>query len=199
MGKGAGGSVNDAILAIVSGMLARYLARAGVDVAALPRDPVALVPVSVRREDDPEGGNRISVVLVDLPAGEPDPARRAAIVHDRMEAIKGSAKIAAGALTVDMSGFAPPLVSSVIARATGGAGAFNLVVSNVPGPQLALYLCGARVLAIHPAVPLNPADQGLAVGVFSYDGTICFGLSADRHLDPPVEVAAEALAAELPE
>jgi WS/DGAT/MGAT family acyltransferase len=198
-GKAAGGTVNDAILSIVSGMLARYLGAAGVDAADLPRDPVALVPVSVRREDEPEGGNRISVVLVDLPAGEPDPARRVAILHERMEAIKGSAKIAAGALTVDMTGFAPPLVSSVIARATGGARAFNLVVSNVPGPQLTLYLCGTRVLAIHPAVPLNPADQGLAVGVFSYDGSVCFGLSADRDLDPPVEAAAQALVAELPE
>jgi diacylglycerol O-acyltransferase len=192
-GKAAGGTVNDTILAVVAGMLARYLARAGVDVTALERDPVALVPVSIRRDGEDGGGNRISVVFVDLPAGEPSVARRISLVHERMTAIKDSAKIAAGALTVDMSGFAPPLVSSAIARATGGARAFNLVVSNVPGPQLPLYLGGARVLGLHPAVPLNPADQGLAVGVFSYDGQVCFGLTADRELDPPVEVAAAAL------
>ena len=198
-GKAAGGTVNDTILAVVAGMLARYLAAAGVDVAGLPRDPVALVPVSIRREGEDGGGNRISVVFVDLPAGEPSVARRIALVHERMSAITDSAAVAAGALTVDMSGFAPPLVSSVIARATGGARAFNLVVSNVPGPQLPLYLGGARVLGIHPAVPLNPADQGLAVGVFSYDGQVCFGLSADRELDPPVAVAAAALDAAVAE
>jgi hypothetical protein len=173
-GKAAGGTVNDTILAVVAGMLARYLASAGVEAALLERDPVALVPVSVRRAGDEAGGNRISVVFVDLPVGEPDPARRIALVHERMAAIKDSAKIAAGALTVDMTGFAPPLVSSVM-------------------PQLPLYLGGARVLGIHPAVPLNPADQGLAVGVFSYDGSVCFGLSADRELAPPVEVATAAL------
>jgi WS/DGAT/MGAT family acyltransferase len=190
-GKAAGGTINDAILAAISGMLAGYLREAGVVPAELERDPVALVPVSVRREDDDALGNRISVVFVDLPVGEPDPRRRIALLNERMTAIKGSAKVAAGALAVDMTGFAPPLLASIMARAGGGS--FNLVVSNVPGPQIPLYMSGSRVLAIHPAVPLNPADQGLAVGVFSYDGSACFGLSADRDLDPPVERAAAAL------
>ena len=192
-GKAAGGTVNDAILAAVSGMLARYLRAAGIEPDSLPRDPIALVPVSIRRDGDDAGGNRISVVFVDLPIGEPVPARRIALLNERMTKIKGSAKVAAGALAVDMTGFAPPLVSSIMARAPARGNAFNLVVSNVPGPQLTLFLGGARVLAVHPAVPLNPADQGLAVGVFSYDGTVCFGLSADRELQPPVERAATAL------
>ncbi len=190
-GKAAGGTINDAILAAISGMLAAYLVEAGVEPASLERDPVALVPVSVRREDDDTLGNRISIVFVDLPVGEPDPHKRIALLNERMTAIKGSAKVAAGALAVDMTGFAPPLLASIMARAGGGS--FNLVVSNVPGPQMPLYIGGSRILAIHPAVPLNPADQGLAVGVFSYDGAACFGLSADRDLDPPVERAAEAL------
>jgi len=58
-------------------------------------------------------------------------------------------------------------------------------VSNVPGPQFPVFLNGSRVHAVHPVVPLNPADQGLNVGVFSYDGRVCFGLNADRDLDPP--------------
>jgi WS/DGAT/MGAT family acyltransferase len=185
-GKAAGGTVNDAILAAVSGMLASYLEDAGVVPHQLVRDPVALVPVSLRGEGDAAVGNRISIVFVDLPVGEPDPSRRIALIAERMTRIKGSARVAAGALLVDMSGFAPPLLSSVLARATGGAAAFNLVVSNVPGPQLPLYLNGSRVRAAHSVVPLNPADQGLNVGVFSYDGGVFFGLSADRALDPPL-------------
>jgi WS/DGAT/MGAT family acyltransferase len=191
-GKAAGGTVNDTILAIVCGMLNGYLREAGIEPARLPRDPVALVPVSIRRPDDPPGGNRISIVFVDLPVGEPDPRRRIEIISERMTRIKGSARVAAGALMVDMSGFAPPLLSSIIARAPLG-GAFNIVVSNVPGPQVPLYLNGSRVLAIHPIGSLNPADQGLLVGVLSYDGSVCFGLSSDRNLDPPVTRAVAAL------
>jgi diacylglycerol O-acyltransferase len=75
----------------------------------------------------------------------------------------------------------------------GGMRAFNLVVSNVPGPQQPFWLNGCRLLGIHPAVPLNPATQGLTVGIVSYDGSVCFGLLADRDLDPPLAVAAEGL------
>src|SRR5207245_6743248 len=113
--------------------------------------------------------------------------------------IKGSAKVTAGSLMVDMSGFVPPLLGSILAVATGDGGAFNIVVSNVPGPQFPLYLNGARVLAIHPVMPLNPADQGLNVAVLSYDGQVLFGVGGDRTLEPPAAVAAEALDAALAE
>ena len=197
--KAQGGTVNDGILAAVAGMLRGYLKEAGIDAEGVGKDPVALVPVSVRGEGDGQLGNRISVVLVDLPAAEPDPAARIRIVTERMEAIKGSAEIAAGALRVDMIGFAPPLFASAMALAPGGGGAFNLVVSNVPGPQEPIYVNGSRVLAVHPVVPLNPADQGLNVGVFSYDGGVFFGLSADRDLDPPIGRAVAALEAAIEE
>ena len=194
-GKAQGGTVNDALLAAVAGMLRHYL-----DVAGAPsqRPLVALVPVSVRRAGD-EGGNRISTVLVDLPVGEPDPAARIAAVHATMAEIKDSAAVRAGSLLLGASGWAPPLVSSTLARATGGMRAFNLVVSNVPGPQQPFWLNGCRALAIHPAVPLNPGTQGLSVGIISYDGSVCFGLLADRDLDPPLAVAAEGLRAALEE
>ncbi len=188
-GKSRGATVNDALLAAVAGMLRRYLQRAG---EPATRPLVALVPVSVRRPGE-EGGNAISTVLVDLPVGEDDPARRIAHVHASMQAIKESAAIRAGALLVGAIGWAPPLVSAGLARATGGVRAFNLVVSNVPGPQQPFWLNGCRLLAIHPAVPLNPSTQSLNVGIVSYDGTVCFGLLADRDLDPPVEVAAACL------
>jgi WS/DGAT/MGAT family acyltransferase len=199
--KSSDGTVNDVILAAVTGMLAHWLVAAGVDPPSLPRDPVALVPVSVRGEgEDQTTGNRISIVFVDLPVGEPDPRRRVALLNERMTAIKKSAKVAAGSVMVDLGGAVPPLLSSILARAPGGdGGAFNLVVSNVPGPQFPMYLNGSRVLAVHPAVPLNPADQGLNVGVFSYDGQVCFGLMADRNLTPDVSIALTGLEAALAE
>ena len=194
-GKAQGATVNDALLAAVAGMLRRYLEAAGEP----PRTPlVALVPVSVRRPGE-DGGNAISTVLVDLPVDEPDPAERIVWVHEAMTAIKGSAAIRAGALLVGAGGWAPPLVSATLARAMGGMRAFNLVVSNVPGPQQPFWLNGCRLLAVHPAVPLSPATQGLTVGIISYDGTVCFGLLADRDLDPPLAVAADGLRAALDE
>ncbi len=110
-----------------------------------------------------------------------------------MQKIKDSSAVRAGALLVGASGWAPPLVSSTLARAMSGVRAFNLVVSNVPGPQQPFYLNGQRMLGAHPVVPLNPANQGLTIGILSYDGHVCFGLLADRDLDPPLQVAADAL------
>ncbi|HEX8101100.1 MAG TPA: wax ester/triacylglycerol synthase family O-acyltransferase [Solirubrobacteraceae bacterium] len=189
-GKAAGGTVNDALLAAVAGMLREYLAAAGVDLGG--REPVALVPVSIRREGD-EGGNRISTVFVDLPIGEPDPAARIATIAAAMRELKGSAAIRAGALLVGATGQAPPVVSSVLVRAMGSVRAFNLVVSNVPGPQQPFYMDGIRMTAVYPAVPLNPSNQGLSVGILSYDGAIHAGLLADARLDPGVDVAVTAL------
>jgi diacylglycerol O-acyltransferase / wax synthase len=182
-------TVNDAILAAVAGMLR---------VVAPGIDPVALVPVSVRRGGE-DGGNRFSTVLVDLPTHEPDPIERMHLVNEQMSRLKDSAAVRAGALLVGASGWAPPLVSSALARAMSGVRAFNLVVSNLPGPQQPFYLDGVRLERVHPIVPLNPPSQGLTVGVLSYDGTVCFGLLADRALDPPLDLVSRALAAALGE
>ena len=175
------------ILTAVTGMLARILPR------RVDGDPVALVPVSVRREGE-QGGNRISTVLVDLPIGARRPvrpARRGARDDDRAQGLRrGPCRRAcsparrAGRRRSSRPG---------LARAMGGVRAFNVVVSNVPGPQQPFWLDGVRLLAAHPVVPLNPANQNLTVGILSYDGRVCFGLLADRDLDPPVDQAAAAL------
>jgi hypothetical protein len=115
------------------------------------------------------------------------------LIHAAMTELKDSAAVRAGALLVGAGGWAPPLVSSTLARAMSGVRAFNLVVSNIPGPQQPFYLNGSRLERAHPVVPLNPSTQGLTVGVLSYDGTVCFGLLADRELEPPVDAAAAAL------
>jgi diacylglycerol O-acyltransferase / wax synthase len=201
LGKQAGGTVNDTLLAVVAGMLGRYLAAAGPDAFQSDgRPPVALVPVSVRAKDEAgELGNRISTVFVDLPISEHDLTRRIQAITRQTSELKESAAVRAGALMVGASGFAPPLISGMLARAMGQVRAFNVVVSNIPGPQQPFYLDGVRMREVYPVVPLNPANQGLTIGILSYDGQVCFGLLADRDLDPPLSTAAAGLQAALGE
>jgi diacylglycerol O-acyltransferase len=194
-GKAAGGTVNDALLAVVAGMMRSYLAGLAVEA-----DPVALVPVSVRREDERgELGNRISTVFVDLPVSVDEPLERLRQISATMAELKESAAVRAGAMIVGATGWAPPAISSVMVRAMGGVRACNLVVSNIPGPQQPFYLGGSRLREIFPVVPLNPPNQGLSVGILSYDGGVFFGLLADAELDPPVEHAAVMLEGSLAE
>jgi diacylglycerol O-acyltransferase / wax synthase len=179
--------VNDVLLAAVSLMLSDYL---GEDA---PEAVVALVPVSVRDESDKgELGNRISTVFCDLPL-QGDPLERVRAISAAMERAKGSAQVRAGALIVGATGLAPPVVSSIAVRAMSGPRMFNLVVSNVPGPQQPFYLAGVRVREVFPAVPLNPRNQALSIGIVSYDGTVGFGLLADRDALPDLWDAAAGL------
>jgi diacylglycerol O-acyltransferase / wax synthase len=138
-------------------------------------------------------------VFVDLPVHEPDLRARIEAISAQTRELKESAAVRAGALMVGASGWAPPLLSGLLARAMGSVRAFNLVVSNIPGPQQPFYLSGVRLLEVYPIVPLNPASQGLAVGIVSYDGKLYFGLLGDRGLDPPLSEAAKGLAQELSE
>jgi WS/DGAT/MGAT family acyltransferase len=199
-GRAAGATVNDTLLALVAGMLGRYLAtgQAPSPTGTEARPPVALVPVSVRGDPaDGDTGNRISTVFVDLPVSEPDLAARIRSISVQTSRLKESAAVRAGALMVGAAGWAPPLVSGLLARTMGSVRAFNVVVSNLPGPQQPFYLSGVKLAGIHPIVPLNPANQGLTVGIISYDGRLCFGLLADRDLDPPLAAAVAGLEAEL--
>jgi hypothetical protein len=193
--------VNDVILALVAGMLGRYLAAAGPDAfSPESRSPVALVPVSVRGADESgELGNRISTVFVDLPVRETGLLARIRAINAQTSELKNSPAVRAGAVLVGAAGWAPPLLSGMLTRAMGSVRAFNLVVSNVPGPQQPFYLNGIQLREVYPVVPLNPANQGLSVGVISYDGLVCFGLLADRDLDPPLSTAAAGLIAALGE
>src|SRR3989440_11977587 len=110
-----------------------------------------------------------------------------------MTAIRGSARVRGGALIVGATGLAPPLVSSLAVAAMSGPRLFNLVVSNVPGPQQTFYLAGQPVREVFPAVPLNPRNQALSVGILSYDGGVYFGLLADRAALPDLADAAAGL------
>ncbi len=182
-----GATVNDVLLAAVSLMLTEFLA------PDAPDHAVALVPVSVRTDEDSgELGNRISTVFVDLPL-RGEPLDRVRAINEVTTAVKGSAQVRAGALIVGATGLAPPIVSSLAVRAMSGPRLFNLVVSNVPGPQQTFYLDGVPLREVFPAVPLNPRNQALSIGAVSYDGTVGFGLLADRDAVPDVAEAAAGL------
>ena len=187
VGKAAGGTVNDVLLTAVAMMLTDFLGPGG------PEKAVALVPVSIRTEEERgEGGNRISTVFVDLPL-RGAPLDRVREVNAAMNVVKGSAQIAVGGLIVGATGLAPPIVSSLAVRAMSGPRMFNLVVSNVPGPQQTFYLGGVPVLEIFPAVPLNPRNQAFSIGIISYDGGVRFGLLSDHDAIPDLADAAKGL------
>jgi WS/DGAT/MGAT family acyltransferase len=185
--KATGATVNDILLTAVALMLSDFL---GEDA---PSSVVALVPVSIRTESQRgELGNHISTVFVDLPL-EGEPLERLRVISEEMDRVKTSAQVRAGALIVGATGLAPPLVSSLAVRAMSGPRMFNLVVSNVPGPQQAFYLAGVPLRAVYPAVPLNPRNQAMTVGILSYDGGVYCGLLADRDSVPDVGRAAATL------
>ena len=184
-----GGTVNDAVLAVVSGALRSWLMTRGEAVTG--RSIIrAMVPVSVRQAGHSEG-NRVSSYLVDLPVGEPDPVIRLHRISYLMAGHKESGQAVAAEVLVGISGFAPPTLHSLGAR-TGSQLSrrfFNVVVSNVPGPQFPLYAEGARMLAAYPVVPLAKG-QALSIGVTSYDGGVFYGLNADRDAMYDVDVLA---------
>lgn len=187
--KAHGGTVNDVVLATVAGALRAWLLSRGEAVGA-SSTMRALVPVSVRNESGRgEAGNRVSSYLVDLPVGEPDPVVRLSQVSFAMKAHKESGQSVGADVLIALGGFAPPTLHSLGARTASRSTRrlFNLVVTNVPGPQFPLYAGGAQLLEMFPVVPLA-RSQGLSIGVTSYNGGVYFGLNADRDALPDVDV-----------
>jgi WS/DGAT/MGAT family acyltransferase len=170
--------VNDVILSISTGALRRIFERRGEEV---PEHIVALVPVSVRRpEEQHDLGNRIATILAPLPVRERDPVERLRIVHEVMSRLKESEQARAASLVIEATGWAPPTINRVLAGALARPLSWNLVISNVPGPQVPFYLLGRKLLEIYPFVPLSPQGHALSIGVVSYDGRVFFGLTGDR-------------------
>jgi diacylglycerol O-acyltransferase len=194
--KAHGGTVNDALLTIVTGALREWLLSRGEPVVG-STSVRALVPVSVRNEED-EAGSPVASLLVDLPVGEPNPWVRLARISYAMRGLtQGSQSVGADTLSA-LSGFAPPTLHALGARAASGLSRrlFNLVVTNVPGPQAPLYAGGARMVEVFPVVPLA-RGQGLAIGMTSYDGTVYVGLNADRDSLSDVDVLADLIEQEV--
>ena len=198
--KSHGGTVNDVVLATVSGALRTWLLTRGESVGPLTIVR-AMVPVSVRVEGHKgQLGNRVSSYFVDLPVGEGNPVMRLHQVTYAMRGHKESGAAVGADALVQLSGFAPPTIHSLGARvaSTGSRRLFNVVVTNVPGPQFPLYAAGARMLGMYPVVPLAKG-QAVAVGLTSYNGGVCYGLNADRDAMPDVDVLASCIEESLAE
>jgi diacylglycerol O-acyltransferase / wax synthase len=182
-----GVTVNDVIVSVCAGAVRRWL----LEHDELPADPlVAQIPVSVRRERE-QGtyGNRILLMTAPLFTNEPDPIRRLQRTHDALVEMKERHRALPAELLQDANEFIPPALFSRAARltfslATGpGRPAWNLVVSNVPGPQFPLYMAGAKLEANYP-ISVITDGMGLNITVMSYLGRLDFGIVADREQMP---------------
>lgn len=177
-----GGTVNDVVLAVVSGALRNWLLSRGEAVTGSTTIR-AMAPVSVRdATGSPESlGNLVSAYLVDLPVGEANPVVRLHHVSHAMRAHKDSGQSIGADVLVRLGGLAPPTMHALGARVASGFSQriFNLVVTNVPGPQFPLYAAGAKMVEMFPVVPLSK-NQGVSIGITSYDGGVYYGLNADR-------------------
>ena len=190
-----GCTVNDVVLSVVAGALRNWLLSRGEAVTS-SSTLRAMVPLSVRGEADVPSsagsvGNRVASFIVDLPVGEPSPVVRLHHVsHAMREHTAGGRSVGASALA-RVGGFAPPTLHALGARAASGMSKriFNLVVSNVPGPQFPLYAAGARMLEMFPVVPLAKG-QALAIGLTSYDGGVYYGFNGDRDAMSDIDVLA---------
>lgn len=172
-----GGTVNDVILSVVAGALGNYLRARGHDTEEL--EMRAMVPVSVRAEEERGAlGNRISAMMAPLPVWCENPVERLRLVTETMGDLKSSGQAVGAEILTRLTDFAPPTIASQAARLQPAQRFFNLVVTNVPGPQFPLYLLGRRMEAIFPLVPLA-RRQALCVGIMSYDGQVDFGLVGD--------------------
>jgi WS/DGAT/MGAT family acyltransferase len=195
-----GVSVNDVVMAMCAGALRRWL----LDHDALPDQPlIAMIPVSVR---DPSSkgalGNRVSAMLAPLPTSVADPALRLQVVHSATQVAKAQQAAIPQGLVDQISDFAVPALAARAARVVFATGVlhrlppFNITISNVPGPNTPVYLCGARLLAHYP-VSVVTDGQGLNITLIGYLGQLHFGLISCRELVPDIDVLAGYLTDEL--
>ncbi len=186
--KALGGTVNDVVLTVVSGGLRDLLQSRGESVEG--RTIRALVPVSVRRPGE-RGvyNNRVSAMFAELPVGVPDPAERLNAVRVQMDGLKSSKQAVAGDVLTSLSGFAPPMLLALGTRIAARSPSLGVQtgVTNVPGPQQALHTLGRTLLASFPFVPVI-GQVRVSVGIFSYDGALYFGVTADQDSSSDIDV-----------
>ena len=179
------GTVNDVVLTVVTLALGRWLRERGTDTRGLVLK--AMVPVSVRADVERGAlGNRVAAIWAPLPVGIEQPRNVFGEIHESMAELKSSGQAVGAQVLTGLAGFAPPTILTQAARLQSRQRFFNLVVTNVPGPQFKLYVLGRELRAIYPVVPL--ADrQALGVAIMSYAGGLGFGLLADYDALPDLD------------
>jgi WS/DGAT/MGAT family acyltransferase len=186
-----GGTVNDAVLTAVTGALRELLRSRGERVDDLTLR--AMVPVSVRADSEKGAlGNQVASLWAPLPVYEEDPVKRFEFIHESMKDLKSSGQAVGAQLLTSMGEFAPPTILSQASRLVARQRAFNLVVTNVPGPQFPLYSFGREMKEVYPVVPITN-NTSVCVGLLSYNGKIGFGLLGDYDAAPDLGVLAESL------
>jgi WS/DGAT/MGAT family acyltransferase len=192
-----GGTVNDVVLTVVTGALRRFLQERGEDVDDVTLR--AMIPVSVRREDEyGQGGNRVAAMMAPLPVYEDDPVERLNLLREELAGLKQSGQAVGAQVLTQLSGLAPPTVMAQAARLQSRQRFFNLVVTNVPGPQIPLYVLGRELLDLFPMAPLAKR-QALCIAVMSYNGKMNFGLLGDFDAMPDLNVVARGITDSLQE
>jgi WS/DGAT/MGAT family acyltransferase len=175
-----GGTVNDVVLATVAGGLGKHLRRRGQNTDGI--ELKAMVPVSVRADVERGAlGNRVAAIMAPLPVWCQDPVARLDIVREELKGLKSGGQAVGAQVLTNLSGFAPATVMDQASRVMARQRFFNVVVTNVPGPQMPLYLAGKRMIDTFPMVPLAK-NQALGIALLSYDGRINFGLVGDWDL-----------------
>jgi diacylglycerol O-acyltransferase / wax synthase len=192
-----GGTVNDVVLTAVSGALGRYLRSHGHSTQEL--ELRAMVPISVRTADEHGAlGNRVTAMMAPLPLWCEDPVERLEFIHSRMGDLKDSRQAMGASLMTELTGFAPPTIAGQAARLQARQRFFNLVVTNIPGPQFPLYCLGREMEAVIPMVPLA-GNQAVCFAIMSYNGQVNFGLTGDYDAMPDLDALAEDLNASIVE
>ena len=195
-----GGTVNDVVLATVAGAVRSFLSGRGLspeEIAEL--DFRAMVPVSIRASSE-QGtlGNRIASWAVRLPIAQTNPRRRLEAVRAVTADLKQSRQAMGAEVLARVSEWTAPTLLSLAMRLAARARPFNLIVTNVPGPQLPLYMIGSRILAAYPIGPLF-LDQALNIALVSYDGRLYWGLNGDWDVLPDLRDLVTAIRASFDE
>ena len=186
-----GGTVNDVVLAVMAGSLHKTLKARGEPTRG--RRLRAMVPVSVRSEAEKMAlGNRVTLTFVDLPVGPIDPVRRLHRITEATKGLKDSMMAVGADAIMNLGTWAPPTLHALAARLVSRGRWFNLVVSNVPGPQVPMYIAGAKLLANYPVMPLAE-NVALSVAVTSLAGTMGFGFTGDWDGTPDIDFMAASL------
>ena len=189
--RSLGGTVNDAVLSAVAGGLHRLFRRR--KEATKGRTLRAMVPVSVRSKDERGAmGNRVSSIVVDLPIGQMSAKKRLSLISEKTRYLKDSNYALGAEFLMNIGTWAPPTIHAMAARLAARSRLINLVVSNVPGPQVPMYIAGAKLLAQYPIMPIAES-MGLSIAVTSLAGTMAFGITADWDTMPDIEFLAEAM------
>jgi diacylglycerol O-acyltransferase / wax synthase len=186
-----GGTVNDVVLAVVSGALADWLRNRGIRTEGL--EMRALVPVSVRRKEDRGTlGNRLAVMRGPLPVYISDPVARLRYVKKAMDGLKESKQAVGAATLAAVNDLAPPTILAQASRLNFSTRLFNLIVTNIPGPQFPLYVLGRQLRDLFP-IAFLPRGHALAVAIMSYNGELCYGLLGDYDALHDIDVVAAGL------